>query len=145
MLWLHLVGVGTWLGANVVQMVAPPLAAAQGRETLAGWMRMGASFGRRIYMPVGILVLLSGIVLVLGSDGTYSFGSLFVTIGMAVVIIAAILGAMVFTPGAEKAAEAIEAGDEAGTRSATARLARFGALDTILLLFAMAVMIIRWE
>jgi hypothetical protein len=61
------------------------------------------------------------------------------------VIIAAILGAMVFTPGAEKAAEAIEAGDEAGTRSATARLARFGALDTILLLFAMAVMIIRWE
>jgi hypothetical protein len=145
MLLIHLIGVGTWLGANVVQMVAPPLAAAQGKETLAGWMRMGAGFGQRIYIPVGVVVLLSGVALVLLSEGVYSFGSLFVTIGFAVVIIAALMGSFVFTPGAEKAAEAIESGDERKIAATTGRLARFGALDTLLLLFAMAVMIIRWQ
>jgi hypothetical protein len=145
LLLTHLIGVGTWLGANVVQMVAPGLARAQGSTVAAGWMRMGAGFGKKLYTPVGILVLASGIGLVLVSDGVYSFGDLFVTIGFAVVIIAAILGAMVFTPGAEKAAVAIESGDEAGIAAATGRLARFGALDTLLLLFAMVAMIIRWQ
>jgi hypothetical protein len=145
MLILHIVGAGTWLGANVVQMVAPSLASAQGPSVAAGWMRMGAGFGKRIYTPVGILVLVTGIVLVLNSDGAYSFGSLFVTIGFAVVIIAIILGVAVFTPGAEKAAEAIESGDRGRIAAATGRLARYGVLDTLLVLFAITVMVLRWD
>ena len=145
MLLLHIAGAGTWLGANVVQMIAPPLAAAHGPEVAAGWMRMGAGFARRLYMPVGILVLITGVVLVLISDGAYTFGSLFVTIGLAVVIIGGLLGGLVFGPGAEKAGAAIESGDQSTIAAVTGRLARFGALDTLLLLFAIMVMILRLD
>jgi hypothetical protein len=144
-LFLHISGAGIWLGANVIQAIAPRLATAQGREVAAGWMRIGALLGTRLYMPVGLLVLASGIVLVLLSDGAYSFGSLFVTIGMAVVVIGALLGSFVFAPGGERAAEAIEAGDQSSIAAATGRLARFGILDTFLLLFVFMVMILRLE
>jgi hypothetical protein len=144
-LLLHISGAGIWLGANVVQMIGPSLALAQGREVAAGWMRMGAGFGTRLYIPVGITVLVTGIVLVLISDGAYTFGSLFVTIGLAVVIIGALLGSFVFTPGGEKAADAIDSGDQTRIRAITGNLARFGILDTLLILFAILVMILRLE
>ena len=37
LLVLHIAGAGTWLGANIVQAVAPSMAAKQGPAAAAGW------------------------------------------------------------------------------------------------------------
>jgi hypothetical protein len=80
--------------------------------------------------------------MVLLSDA-YGFGTLFVTIGLAMIIIGALLGILVFDRGSQQAATAIEAGEQAAIRSATGRLAGFGVLDTVLLLFTITAMVLR--
>ena len=145
LLFLHIAGAGSWLGANVVQMLVPRLALIDGDATAAGWMRITGDLSKRLYIPAGVTVLLTGVLLVLVSDGAFTFADRFVGVGFAVGIIGAILGPVVFAPGAEKAAQAIESGDKAETVATTSRLARWGAVDTALVLLAIAVMIMRWN
>ena len=92
-------------------------------------------------MPAGILLGVSGVGLVL--QGAYDFEDPFVGIGIMVVIIGAVLGPAVLTPSGFKAADAVESGDREGIRRSTGRLARFGALDTLLVLFAMFAMVVK--
>lgn len=143
MLILHIIGAGTWLGANMVQFAVSRPASLEGPKVAAAWSRMAANMGTKLYMPAGLLVLLSGVVLVVDSD-VYTFGSRFVTIGMAAVIIGAVLGPTVFGPGGHKHAEAVEAGDEATARRIGSRITRFALLDTLVVILAIVVMVLRW-
>jgi len=143
LLVLHIAGAGTWLGANIVHAVAPPLAARQGSAALAGWHRISTGLNSRLYIPASITILVTGILLVLQSNA-YGFDSLFVGIGMGMIVVSSVLGIVVFGPGGERAAEAIDSGDDERARSETARLTGFGVLDTLLLLFTMIVMVLRW-
>lgn len=142
LLVLHLVGVGTWLGANVIQAVLPPVAERSGSETLAWWYRTSSMLSGRLYMPAAILILLTGVLLVLQTDA-YGFGTPFVTIGFAMVIVGAVLGMVVFAPGGREAASAIETSDRPGLQRAAGRLTRFGIMDTVLLLFTITAMVLR--
>jgi hypothetical protein len=140
----HIAAAGTWLGANVVQAVVPGLAARQSAETAAGWFRITGQLSKTLYIPAAILILLSGVWLVL-LDDSFGFGSIFVTIGFAMVVIGALLGSFVFGPGSERAAEAIESADESRIKSAVGRLARFGMVDTLLLLLTITAMVLRLD
>lgn len=142
MLILHIAAAGTWLGANIMQAVVPPLAAKQGAEAVAGWYRVSSQLASRLYMPVAILVLITGSVLVL-QDDSYSFGSLFVTIGFGMIVIGALFGKFIFDPGSIRAAEAVESGDQSAIKGAAGHLARYGTIDTLLLLFTIAAMVLR--
>lgn len=144
LLVLHIAGAGTWLGANVVQAVVPPAAARIGAGTLAGWYRLTSVLATRLYMPAAILILITGILLVLDSDA-YGFGSVFVTIGFGMIVVGAVLGMLVFGPGGERAADAVEAGEQSAIRSAVARLTRWGLVDTLLLLLTITVMVMRLD
>ncbi len=142
LLVLHIAAAGTWLGANVVQAVAPSMASKQGPQAAAGWYRIAGGLSTRLYMPVAILLLATGIWMVLISE-QFSFGSVFVTIGFAAIVIGALLGKFVFEPGSEKVAAAIDSGDATATRAAAGRIAGFGVLDTLIILFAITAMVIR--
>ncbi|HEY7468397.1 MAG TPA: hypothetical protein VIC07_02540 [Acidimicrobiia bacterium] len=142
LLTLHIAAAGTWLGANIVQAVAPSMAAKQGPEAAAGWYRVAGRLSGRLYMPVGIVVAATGIWMILISE-TFDFSSVFVGIGFVVVIIGALLGKFVFEPGSERAAAAIESGDQTAIRSAASRIATFGAIDTLLVLLAITVMVLK--
>jgi hypothetical protein len=144
LLVLHIAGAGTWLGANVVQAVVPPAAARAGEATLAGWYRIAGAMAKTVYIPAALLILITGILLVLDSDA-YGFGSLFVTIGFGMIVVGAILGSVVFGPGGEAAAAAVEGGDQGAIRTAVARLTRWGIIDTLLLLFTITVMVLRLD
>lgn len=141
LLWLHIVGAGTWLGANMVQLAAQRVRKSDTVE--AAWSRIAADLGTSLYMPAGILVLLSGVGLVLSSS-VYGFGSRFVTVGILVVIVGAALGPTVFGPGGHQLADALEAGDTKQAVRLQTRLFRFALLDTALVLVAIAVMVLRW-
>ncbi|HEY6629254.1 MAG TPA: DUF2269 family protein [Acidimicrobiia bacterium] len=142
LLVLHIAGAGTWLGANIVQAVVPPMAIKQGTGAASGWYRIAGRLSTVLYMPAAILILLTGILMVMQSD-VYSFGSLFVTIGFITIVIGALFGKFVFDPVSKRAADAIDAGDEPGVKSATGRLATFGVIDTLLVLVTIAVMVLR--
>lgn len=142
LLTLHIAGAGTWLGANIVQAVVPPLAARQGVAALAGWYRTSSALSGRLYVPAAIVILLTGVLMVLDSEA-YGFGELFVTIGFGMIVVGALLGQFVFGPGGEDAAKAIESEDQAAIRSAVGRVTRFGLIDTLLLLFTITAMVLR--
>jgi hypothetical protein len=142
LLVLHIAGAGTWLGANIVQAVVPPMAARQGPQAAAGWYRVAGALSKRLYMPASILILVTGIWMVLENDD-YGFGSGFVSVGFGMIIIGALLGIFVFEPGSERAAQAIDSGDRAAIRASTARIAAFGTADTLLLLFTITAMVLR--
>ena len=142
LLVLHIAGAGTWLGANIVQAVVPPLTARHGVAALAGWYRTTSALSSRLYVPAAILILLTGVLLVLDNDA-YGFGELFVTIGFGMIVLGALLGQFVFGPGGEEAARAVESEDQTAIRSTVARLTRFGLVDTLLLLFTITAMVLR--
>lgn len=133
-----------WLGTNVVQAVVPRMAANHGTLALAGWYRVAAKLGNRVYVPASLLILVTGILLVLRAD-EYGFGTRFVTVGFAMIVIGAVLGVVVFERTSNVAAEAIESGDEGRLGSAFGKLAGFGALDTLLLLLTITAMVTRWS
>jgi len=144
LLIIHIAGAGTWLGANVVQAVVPPVGARLGTAVLAGWYRLTSVLARRLYIPAAISILVTGVLLVLENEA-YDFGTTFVTIGMAMIVVGAVLGTVVFGPGGGAAAEAVESGDESRIRSAVARITRWGLVDTLLLLATITVMVIRLD
>jgi hypothetical protein len=51
---------------------------------------------------------------------------------------------LVFGPGTRRLAAAIEAGDEATEKSLNGRLAVFGAIDSLVIVFAVAAMVGKW-
>lgn len=144
LLVLHIAGAGIWLGANVIQAMAPAMTAKQGPSAAAGWFRVAARLGNRLYVPNTVLILVTGVFLVLQTDA-YGFGSLFVTVGFGMVIIGALFGIFVFEPGSNRAADAIESGDPGRIRSAVSRVATFGTIDTVLLLLTITAMVTRWD
>jgi len=142
LLVLHIAAAGAWLGANLVQAVAPSMSAKIGPAAAAGWFRVAAGLSTRLYMPAAIVLLATGIWMVLINEA-YGFGTLFVTIGFAMIIIGTVLGILVFERGSVRAADAIDSGDQAAVKAARGRLAGFGILDTLLLLFTITAMVLR--
>ncbi|MGA7097942.1 MAG: DUF2269 family protein [Acidimicrobiia bacterium] len=142
LLVFHIAAAGTWLGANLVQAIVPPLAAKEGPATEAGWYRIAARLSRSLYMPVSIVILVTGVWMVL-IDDAYGFTNAFVNIGFAMIVVGAVLGILVFDPGSRNAAEAIVSGDAEAMRVTRFRIAAFGVLDTLLILFTMTAMVLR--
>ena len=144
LLVFHIAGAGVWLGTNVVQAVVPRMLARHGVEAASGWYRVAAKLGNRVYVPASIVILITGIFLVLDAD-EYGFGTRFVTVGFAMIVVGAVLGVVVFEKGSELAAQAIESTDQGRIRASVSRLAAFGALDTLLLLLTITAMVTRWS
>jgi len=138
-LWLHIVAAGAWIGTNVVRAVAPPLLADGGPLVKATWARTVAGFSRRIYNPAAVVLLLTGIELVRSLN--YSYGNLFVLIGIGMVIVGGALGGMVFAPSGRSLADAVEAGDDGAVRRLDGKIRTFGILDTVLVLFTVYAMV----
>ncbi len=109
----------------------------------AAWMDTTVLWGRILYMPASIVILATGIALVLDSDA-YEFSHAFVSIGFAAVIIAAVMGMVVFAKGGEQASAGFNSGDDAAGHAAVKRMMPWGVLDTAILLLAIVAMVAKW-
>lgn len=143
LLLIHILAAGTWFGTNVVQFAVNPRIASYPKDIGVWWMRRVVWFGTRIYMPVSVVLLLTGVFLVVDSS-VYSFSTGFVGVGFAAVVVAALLGSLVFGPRGEAMASAIEAGDDAQVRRLSTSTAAFGVLDTALIAVAVLAMVAKW-
>lgn len=142
MLILHIAAAGAWLGANLVQIAGQRMMATKPSDARAAWYRVTGSLAGPLYIPAGVLLVVTGAWMVLTIDA-YSFADAFVVIGLAVIVVGAVLGNVVFSPRSEAAAQAVETGDDSRLRDATGKLATFGLIDSVLVLFAITVMVFR--
>lgn len=143
LLAIHIVGVAAWLGANLVQLLLSPRFARGPADAALAWTNQIIWLGERYYNVVGVGVLLTGVALVL--DGDWSWGAGFVSVGITVVIVAALLGIFAFSPLAKRRAAALASGDTADADAAQRRIMQLAVLDTTLVLVAILAMTDRWQ
>ena len=143
LLVLHIIGVATWLGGNMVLAFVGPRIGSAEASTRVWWAETQGAMARVLYNIAGILVLVTGVGLVLDSD-FFEFSNMFVSIGFLAVIIGAVLGMAVFGPGSRALAAAIRDGDAEAERTVSARLTAFGVLDTIVVVVTIVAMVAKW-
>lgn len=144
LLIIHILAAGTWIGANVTQLVANRRMAADGGPTAAAWFRTVNQMGRVLYSPAAGIILITGIWLVIDSP-VYDWENIFVVIGFLMVAIGAGLGITFFGPLSEQIAQTHETGkDMALLPRMTTRLSAVGAFDTLLLIVTVAAMTGKW-
>ena len=142
LLLLHIASVAAWLGANLVQLVLSPRFAAGPPEVAAAWTRQTIWLGERYYNAAGAGIAVTGVLLVL--DGDWSWSSGFIWVGISVIVIGGVLGGAAFGPLAKRRAAALEAGDLAGAEAAQSRIIPLAILDTALVLTAVLAMVDKW-
>jgi hypothetical protein len=140
---IHILSAAAWIGgAFLTGFVAPRMARSGDQGAVLGWARVSAEASAKYFNPAGILTALSGIGLVLTSD-TYDWSDTFVSIGLGVVIAAALIGALVHRPGGQKMISALETGDQATAAAEGKRAAIWGAITAVLLIVAVVVMVLK--
>ena len=142
LLGLHLTGVAGWLGANFVQLLLSPRFAKGPADVAAAWTRQTIWLGERYYGAVGGLIGVTGVLLVV--DGDWSWSSGFIWLGIAVIAFGALTGVIGFGPLAKKRADALESGDLATADAAQSRIIPLALLDTVLVLLTILAMIDKW-
>jgi hypothetical protein len=143
LLAIHIAGVAAWLGANLVQLVLTPRFDKAGVAAAAAWTRQTIWLGERYYNVAGGLIAVTGVLLVLDGDWSWSAG--FIWVGIAVVVIGAVLGVAHFGPQAKARAAALEAGDEPAAERALGRILPAAYLDTLLIVTAVLAMVDKWQ
>ena len=143
LLALHITGAAAWLGANFVQLALSPRFARGDTGVAAAWTRQTIWLGERYYPLVGAVMGVTGVLLVL--DGDWSWSSGFVWVGIGVVVAGAVLGVAAFGPLAKRRATALEAGDREEAAGVQTRILQLAVLDTALVLTAVLAMVDKWQ
>lgn len=143
LLALHITGVAAWLGANFVQLVLTPRFARQPAHVAKAWTEATIMLGERYYNVVGGLIGITGVLLVLDGDWSWSAG--FIWVGIAVVIIGGVLGVALFGPVAKRRAAAIEAGDATTAGKTLRTIIPAGVFDSTLIVLAILAMVDKWQ
>lgn len=142
LLFIHILAAGSWLGASVTQMIVTPALHKVGGAPAAAWMRQTVRLGTAIFTPAAAILLITGVWMVL-RESVYEFEQAFVAVGIAMVIIGAVFGMRIFGPGGRELADLHEAGETAKAGTAHQRLAMFGSIDTVLVVFTIWAMVTR--
>jgi hypothetical protein len=143
LLVLHIGGVGAWLGANFLQLVLVPRFDREQPAVAAAFTRQLIWLGERYYNVAGGVIAITGVLLVLDGDWSWSAG--FVGVGITVIILGGVLGVAVFAPLAKRRLAALEAGDVAEAGAVQGKILRFALLDTALILTAVLAMVDKWQ
>jgi hypothetical protein len=143
LLAVHLASVAAWLGANFVQLVLSPRFAREPAAVAAAWTRQTIWLGERYYNTAGGVLAVTGILLVLDGDWSWSAG--FIWVGITVVVIGGAMGGLLFGPLAKRRAAALESGDMATAAAAQSRIIPLALLDTALILIAVLAMVHKWQ
>ena len=142
LLTLHVPGVAAWLGANFTQLFLVRFYARQPADARLAWVRATLSLARAYYNAAGVVIGVTGVLLVLHGDWSWSSG--FIWVGVVVLVIGGVLGAAGFIPTATRQVAALEAGDAATESRLGRRTLVLAAIDTSLLIVAVLAMVHKW-
>jgi len=142
LLVFHVLSAATWIGASFYNAFLGPRFAAAGGPAAVAWIKAVGEAALKFFMPAAVLTLLTGIGLVL-SDDAFDWGDLFVSIGLAVVIVGALIASFALSPATRAALAAVESGDFAAAGAAGRRAANWGRAISLLLVVAVVVMVLK--
>lgn len=108
-------------------------------QAFAGYVRGSANVSRKIG-PSSIVVFLLGIGLVLDNDGI-GFGDMWVSAAMVLFVVTAVIGAVFIGKAEERAAEKLEAGQDAADEART--ISMLGGISTLILLVIVYLMVAK--
>jgi uncharacterized membrane protein len=139
--FFHVACAIVWLGAGFLMAVLELKASRSGNPAEMG--RIGADnewLAPRLFIPASMATLLLGIAAV--ADGPWTFGALWVDLGLAGFAMTFVTGIGVLKPTAEKLKASIQRDGPGNPEAARLghRLALTGRLDTVVLLAVVAVM-----
>lgn len=140
-LWLHIIGASMWLGTNLAQLFIGPKLVNGGAGLQ--WLKAVEKASGPLYGSASVVILLTGVYLVISNDA-FSFGSAFVGIGIAVVIIGGALAGLVFNRKTRQAIGFFESGETAKALPVYKSIGTWGMLDTALVAFAVLAMVSKW-
>lgn len=139
LLVVHITAAAAWLGANFVQLALTPQFAKRGGEVAASWFEAASWLGKRYYNIAGVVLALTGALLV--QETAYDWSAGFVAVGIVVIVIGAVMGVAFFAPEGERLAAA----SREGTLVASSRYLAFALLDTALVILAISAMVWKWH
>lgn len=142
LLTIHLFGVAAWLGANLTQLFVGRFYGRQTDESRLAWIGATVLLARRYYNVAGTVIGVTGAALVI--DGKWGWDSTFIWVGVGVLVIGGVLGAVEFIPTSAKQVAAIERNDRPLLERLSRRAVGFAVLDTSLVLLAMVAMVAKW-
>ena len=144
LLAVHIASVAAWLGCNFTQLFLGPFFARRGGDAAVAWFEASARLARRYYNVAGTVLAVSGVLLV--RNAGYRWGAGFVAVGITVVVIGGVLGAVVFGPQGDRLAALQREGTDTALVHRIARRYAFTAMvDTTLVLTAVVAMVHRWK
>jgi len=143
LLVLHIIAVAAWLGTNIAQFVLFSHFRKASGPARAALHRAVAGFGRRLYIPAGTTVFVTGILLVLASKDAFRFSDSFVVFGVVAIVIGAVLGPVFFAPRGRRAAELFEQGSSDAI-NAENQIRTMGIFDTTIVVVAIIAMVQKW-
>ena len=141
LLVIHIVGVAAWLGANCTQLFLAPWFAKRSSTDHVAWIEASEVLGRRYYNVAGMIIGVTGVLLVLETGYDWSAG--FVAVGISVIFIGAMLGIFVFTKLARQQAELVLSGNPAA-QAIGSKITAFAVFDTLLVVTAVVTMVTNW-
>jgi uncharacterized membrane protein len=141
LLIVHVLAAASWLGAGVSVALLSSMAARQAEATGEGLAVSFGKIGNLLFMPAGIIVLITGVVLVL--DSPWKFTNLFVIIGIIAVVNGAVFGARVSGPMTKSLQEAHQASDVPKLRALYARFGMLVLVDAGVVVVALIGMILK--
>lgn len=142
LLTAHIAAACAWLGTSILQGVVMTGLHSKGAQAAAFWHTTTAGFALKIYAPAGALLAISGITMIARSDGRYSMGDTFVSLGLFTIIVGAVLGVVFFAPRAHAAAAAYSSGADASAIEAKIKVG--GTFDIVLMVLTIFAMVSRW-
>ena len=140
--FVHICAVILWAGGSVMFLVLTARMNNDDPATVAQIAEQSEWLGPRYYMPVSLVTLAAGIWMVV--DAGWGFERLWVAIGIAVVVLSAILGGAYYGKVSKAIAEGARTGvlsDE--VRAKLARLRTVARAETALLFFAVFAMVTK--
>ncbi|HWL65106.1 MAG TPA: DUF2269 family protein [Actinomycetota bacterium] len=146
LLYAHIVLAILWIGGAVMFNLMATRARSSGSpEAVIRTMGDSEWAGKFYFTPVAILTLVTGVVLVLTSNGAYTFEDPFVVAGIAGIVISGVLGGTYYAKAAQSISAAVnERGlEDAGTRSQLDRLRLIAWVETAMLLGIELLMVYR--
>jgi hypothetical protein len=141
LLIIHVMTAAIWLGAGVAVGVLASLTSRQVATTGKALPESFEKLGNVLFMPMGILVLISGVVLVL--DSPWKFTSLFVIIGIIAVVNGAVFGARVTGPMTKSMQQAHQSSDVPRLRALYSRFGMLVLADVGVVAIALISMILK--
>lgn len=140
--FIHVLAVVAWVGGAVMLVLLGGRAHRAGPTRLAPVARLGSQMGG-FFGPVSGVAFVAGVIMVLTTDGL-DFEEAWITIGIVVFLVSAVLGARMIGPRWEALADAADSGDTTAIDTARGRLTLVTMVDLTLLTVAIAAMVFKW-